>query len=158
MATSREPVELSPSEARAWRSHFDLARDLFVVIERRLTSAVGISVADYEMLEPLLDAGEEGLRPGQLATAAGWQSSRVAHQVRRMERRGLVRRRPYVADGRGTVVELTDAGRDAATRSRPILHATVRDLMIDAVDTPDLEAFATVCRAIRARIHAVEIP
>jgi DNA-binding MarR family transcriptional regulator len=43
----------------------------------------------------------------------GWDNSRLPHQVRRMERRGLVAREQHPQDRRGAVIGLTQAGQRA---------------------------------------------
>lgn len=73
-----------------------------------------------------------------------------------MERRGLLRRRPHPEDGRGTVVQLTEAGRHAALLAQPVIHGTVHHFVVDTMDADQLRSFGARCHAIRERIDATE--
>jgi DNA-binding MarR family transcriptional regulator len=147
---------LTPEQLRAWRAYFDSSRDVFVSIERSLRQALGISVADNEMLEPLLDADPDGLRAGELAETSGWHTARVAHQVRRMEERGLLIRVPHPDDRRGTVVRLTDSGRDIALKAVPIVHGSVRKLLVEAMSDADFLGLGERSRLILDRMQTLD--
>ena len=54
-----------------------------------------------------------------------WERSRLSHQVRRMEARGLVDRVGCKDDRRGAWVGITDAGR-AASEEAPATEAAAR--------------------------------
>ena len=146
----------SPSQRAVIRDYFTVAREFYVVIERRLFAAAGVSVADHEMLVPLSQAERDGLRAGALAAAAGWPTSRVAHQVRRMEERGLVTRRADPDDARGTIVRLTDIGFDIAQQVQPTMEDTIRSVLIEALNDKQLTEFGTYCRTIVDRIELVK--
>jgi len=60
----------------------------------------------------------------QLAVASGCEPPTITHSVRKLEAAGLVVRRPSTADGRVTIVELSDRGRELVPR----LRATWREL------------------------------
>lgn len=138
--------ELTPMQGRAWSAYFDLSRELFTALERRVQAAGAVSVADLELLVPLRAADPGGLRAKELGERAGWETSRVSHQLRRMERRGLVARRPDPADGRGTLVALTPLGRAACDAAEPALHAGVCSLLLDHLDADELEVLERVAR------------
>ena len=65
------------------------------------------------MLHPLSEAPGGLLRARELGTEIGWDRSRLSHHLSRMEKRGLVAREECAEDGRGLMVRLTDAGRQA---------------------------------------------
>ncbi|HOQ53805.1 MAG TPA: MarR family winged helix-turn-helix transcriptional regulator, partial [Micropruina sp.] len=91
-------------------------------------------------------------RVGRLRDWIGWESSRLAHQLRRMERRGLVQRRPATDDARGTLVSITDEGRARIVAAAPGHVATVRanfiELMSPTERTVLAEVFERVARCI----------
>ena len=62
------------------------------------------------MLSTLSEAPGDQWRASELATRLLWSSSRLAHHVGRMEKRGLVARQAVDTDGRGATIVLT-AGR-----------------------------------------------
>lgn len=152
---------MAPEDGRAqvdedatWRMYLGLSREMFTALERGLGADAGVSVADLELLEPLLAAGHPGLRAKDLAAAAEWQDSRVSHQLRRMERRGLVTRSRDRLDGRGTVVCLTEAGEAAAHAAQRTRRVLVRDLLLSPLDEAQVASLVEVSGLVRARIAA----
>jgi DNA-binding MarR family transcriptional regulator len=70
-----------------------------------------------EILLLALDA--DGPRTqAQLGAASGCEPPTITHSVRKLEAAGLVVRRPSAADGRVTIVELSDRGRELLPRIR----------------------------------------
>lgn len=141
-------------EDATWRMYLGLSREMFTALERGLGADAGVSVADLELLEPLLAAGHPGLRAKDLAAAAEWQDSRVSHQLRRMERRGLVSRTRDRQDGRGTVVRLTEAGVTAAEAAQRTRRHLVRELLLAPLDDAQVRGLVEVSGLVRARIAA----
>lgn len=139
-------------EDTTWRLYLGLSREMFTALERGLGAAAGVSVADLELLEPLLAAGAPGLRAKDLAAAAEWQDSRVSHQLRRMERRGLVTRSRDRQDARGTVVALTEAGRTAAHIAQDTRRTLVRELLLAPLDDALIGSLTEIASLVRARI------
>lgn len=71
----------------------------------------------------------------------------VTNTIDRLERQGLVRRRPNPNDGRGTLAEITDSGREV------VEHAT-RDLLamefgLDCYDDDELWQIHTLFAKLR---------
>ncbi|MDQ1482400.1 MAG: hypothetical protein QOF35_476 [Actinomycetota bacterium] len=81
--------------------HFGLERDRF---RTALTQALGIPMADLDALEHLELAG--GLTQRELGERLLLTSGAVTMLVDRLERDGLVNRRPHPTDRRKTIVEL----------------------------------------------------
>jgi DNA-binding MarR family transcriptional regulator len=73
---------------------------------------LGLTVSDTAPLTRLVQLGP--MTPGELLESSVLLSSApvVSHSLNRLERAGLVSRRPHDTDGRMKVVEATDAGRD----------------------------------------------
>jgi DNA-binding MarR family transcriptional regulator len=65
-----------------------------------------------------------------------WEQSRLSHHLSRMQRRGLISREECGADGRGAVIALTSAGRQAIEAAAPGHARTVRSLFFEAL-TPE---------------------
>ena len=142
----------APDQDATWRVFLGMSRDWFIVMERALGQAADASVADLELLEPLLDAGDCGLRAKDLAAAAEWQDSRVSHQLRRMEQRGLVARARDRDDARGTVVRLTTAGVRSAEVARSTRRRVVRQLILDVLTPDEVTALVDSATRIRAAV------
>jgi len=142
---------LNEREQHAWWAFLDLWRVLGSGIERQLASS-GVSGADYQLLAPLAYGPAEGMRPRDLAAAAGWDRSRVAHQLRRMERRRLVEREDSLEDGRGVVIRLTGSGRETLERAAPGHVAWVRAHFIALATVDELEALTALSQRVVTRL------
>jgi DNA-binding MarR family transcriptional regulator len=70
----------------------------------------GLTVPQMRVL--FVIARERGVRPGAISAATGIAPPNVTALLSRLEERGLIVRRPDPQDGRATVVELTQQGRD----------------------------------------------
>lgn len=85
----------------------------------------GLTFSRYELLM-LLHFSRTGSMPVTKASQRlQVHPTSVTNAVDRLEAAGLVRRAPHPTDGRGTLVELTDAGRDLALRATEELNARV---------------------------------
>lgn len=73
------------------------------------------------------------------------EGRRLPSVVRRLEDRGLVRRVPCPDPGRVTDAVLADDGRVAVVATPPGHVATVRDLVLDALEPIPLEQLGTIC-------------
>ena len=144
---------LSAREEAAWRRYRRMRTVLDLAISRDLRVDSSLSDADYDVLSTLSEGEGDSWRAGDLATRLMWSSSRLAHQVGRMERRGLVRRTASDGDGRGAVVTLTAAGREVLEAAAPAHVASVRRHLIDLLDEDDVAALdriaSTVLRALQ---------
>ncbi|MBT2531514.1 MarR family transcriptional regulator [Arthrobacter sp. ISL-48] len=143
---------MSKDEEEAWLAYILFSRQLAAGMERQLAGS-GVSGADYQMLAPLAEAGDTGMRPRDLGYSAGWDRSRLAHQLGRMEKRGLVTRRPAVDDGRGTVVHLTEAGRDALRAASPGHIAWVRENFLSLMTPEDRRVLVALSERVMAKLE-----
>ena len=86
---------------------------------------LGLTFSRYELLM-LLHFSRTGSLPVTRAShRLQVHPTSVTNAVDRLEAAGLVRRRPHPTDGRGTLVELTGAGRDLALTATERLNAEV---------------------------------
>ncbi len=130
-----------------WRGYVAMRRAIEQAIERQLAGH-GLSNADYELLVPLSEAPDHVLRARDLGRIAGWDRSRLAHQVRRMEQRGLVRRYSCPTDARGTMIELTPSGRAAIEKAAPGHVEAVRRVFVDLLEEEELAAITAVAHRV----------
>ena len=122
---------LSPEDWDLWDRWMRAQRLLALEIDRRLQSAFGISKAEFSVLVTLLRPPGDAVRVVDLADLLGWEKSRVAHQLTRMESRGLVVRTESGASGRRTGIGLTPKGRrlgKAPSRRTPGTFATASSI------------------------------
>ncbi len=153
-----DPRWLDDREQHAWRSFQEMHRRLSAAMERRLLLASGLSRADYQVLVPLSESADGRLRARDLARDAGWEKSRLSHQMRRMEQRGLVEREDCPTDARGAYVRLTPAGRSAIEAAAPGHVEDVRRLLFDHLSPAEVDTLAAVADRVLARLAEADEP
>jgi DNA-binding MarR family transcriptional regulator len=126
---------------------------LDLAIARDLRADSGLSEADYDVLSTLSEADDDQWRANELATRLLWSTSRLAHQVGRMERRGLVRRTRVDGDARGAVVALTPAGRRTLDAAAPAHVESVRQHLIDLLTPAEVRALDRIASRVVARLE-----
>lgn len=127
---------LDESEHRTWRNFLRLHAQLTAALAQALKADSNMSIADYEVLAVLSEAPEGVLRARELRCELQWEKSRLAHQIRRMEQRGLVQRQVCTDDARAPLVGITKAGIDVIREAAPTHVTRVRELFFAAL-TPD---------------------
>ncbi|GAA1790413.1 MarR family transcriptional regulator [Planosporangium flavigriseum] len=142
------PRWLDERAARMWRAFHEMRRHLDKAIERQLADA-GLSTADYNLLVPLSEAPGDGLRARDLASHVDWDRSRLSHQLRRMEQRGLITRRDCPTDARGTMIMLTPAGRRAVEAAAPGHVETVRRHFVDLLSPEEIDTLTAISTRVR---------
>lgn len=146
------PRWLDTTEARMWRSWIDMHRQLDRVLEQNLADA-GMSMADFVLLVPLSESVDGQLRARDLGTEAGWDRSRLSHQIRRMEQRGLVERVTCETDARGTFVRLTSQGRAAIEAAAPGHVESVRQNFLDLLTPAEIDLLTVVSEKVLERVR-----
>ncbi|MDQ7907526.1 MarR family transcriptional regulator [Phytohabitans sp. ZYX-F-186] len=109
-ARERPDLDVSPQGVigRLHRLAGHLTEQLKVVYRR-----YGLGEGEFDVLATLRRAGEPFERaPGELAAFTMVTTGAMTKRIDRLERDGLVTRRPSASDGRGRVVALTAAGRE----------------------------------------------
>ena len=139
-----EPRWLDEREAHLWQAYRDLQRQLRNALDRQLVRDAGLTGADYALLVPLSGAPDGVIRARDLGRLVGWDRSRISHQLRRMEQRGLVTREDCPDDARGSMIRLTDAGRLAIEAAAPNHVAEVRRLFIDQLSDDEIDALTSL--------------
>jgi DNA-binding MarR family transcriptional regulator len=149
LAQDAAPVRwLDEQELRAWRSFLSMHAQLSAHLRRSLVQAAGMSDADYAVLVHLSEEPGGRLRVFELVRALQWEKSRLSHQLRRMEQRGLIERTECPTDGRGAFVALTSEGRGAIEAAAPLHVAEVRRHFVDLLSEEQLASVLDVSRAV----------
>lgn len=144
---------LDDREQRAWRAFLDVRRELLAALNRQLDRDAGLSGADYELLVPLSEASGQRMRPRDLGRRVDWDRSRLSHQLRRMQERGLVIREECYTDGRGAFIVLTDRGREAIEAAAPDHVRTVRRLFIDVLQPGEVETLISIYERVLDQVR-----
>ena len=151
---------LTNQQARAWASYQRMRMQLAGRLNRELARAVGLSDADFEILVALTEAESPGDPVRALALRCGleWEKSRLSHQLRRMEERGLIQREPCAEDNRGAFVRVTEAGRQLATTATRVHEDAVCRYVCDVLTADQLDALGAISQAILAHLSATPAP
>ena len=144
----------SRHELAMWREFIEATELLRTAVAARLQDDAGLSMGDYAVLLALTEAPGTRQRSSDLATAVGWERSRLSHHLGRMERRGLIRREHCTADSRGSEIVLEPAGEQAFhTATAPHLRA-IRELFVSALTPEQVTAAGEVASALRRHLAA----
>jgi DNA-binding MarR family transcriptional regulator len=165
-----EPRWLTEKEQRAWRGYRSMRARLDLRIARDLARDSDLSESDYDVLSTLTEAADSPLAAGALSAPAGrgepawrataladrllWSTSRLAHHVGRMERRGLVARGTCGDDGRGATVSLTPAGRRVLEDAAPLHVESVRRHLIDVLTPEEIDQLAAITGKVLKHLDA----
>lgn len=136
-----EPNWLNPREDRAWRTFIHAHQQIEAHLSRRLQES-GLSGADYEVLAALSALDGDRMPAHALCNALNWEKSRLSHQLRRMQKDGLINREPNPDDARSTMVCLLPAGRATIEKAAPGHVQDVRRNFIDLFTPTELDMLA----------------
>jgi DNA-binding MarR family transcriptional regulator len=109
--TEEPPVKwLTAAEVESWLSVVRLITWLPWSIDQQLQRDSNLGMVEYQVLAMLSESPQRTMRMSSLAEVTNASLSRLSHLVKRLERRGLVRRESDPTDGRFTNAILTDSG------------------------------------------------
>jgi DNA-binding MarR family transcriptional regulator len=145
---------LNAREARAWRAFLLAHQQLVAHLNRGLLES-GLSGADYEVLAVLSATDGDRLSSRDLCTALSWEKSRLSHQLRRMEKDGLVDRASNPDDARSTVVRLRPAGRRAIEKAAPSHVSEVRRNFIALFSPVELDRLADLNERVLEHLESI---
>jgi DNA-binding MarR family transcriptional regulator len=149
-ANAVPPRWLTATQLEAWRAFTMLLARLPTALEQQLQRDAALSYIEYYALAGLSEAAEHTMRMSELAVLTNAELSRLSHLISRLEKRGYVRRETDPTDSRYTNAVLTETGYECVVAAAPGHVATVRELVIDALDDDELDTL----RAIATRIIA----
>lgn len=130
----------------AWQAYQRMRLQLNGRINRELSRTTGLSEADFDILFLLEQSREGTMRSIALRCGLEWEKSRLSHQLRRMEQRGLITRNA------GAVIELTDRGREQIAAARACHEAAVRRYFGDVLTAEQLAVLTTISDTVVSRL------
>lgn len=111
---------------------------LNALLAQEMEAEVELPLSWYGVLLHLGRAG--GQRPiGELIAATAFTSGGVTRLVDRMERAGLVERRPCPTDRRVQYVALTPAGQELLERATAVHLRGIQQHLVDALEPEELQ-------------------
>jgi DNA-binding MarR family transcriptional regulator len=140
---------MTERQLRTWEKLQDVTELLRREVGRELWNDAGLSEAEFTVLAHLSMAPLGTARPSVCARAIGWDSSRLAHQLRRLEKRGFVAKEASdAADGRASLIALTDGGRTAYRRALGPHLRSAQKWFADALSDRQVENLADALDAL----------
>jgi DNA-binding MarR family transcriptional regulator len=152
------PDWLDPREDRAWRAFMHARHQLNASLNQHLLRDSGLSEADYEILAVLSEHPTGHMPAQELGALVQWEKSRLSHQIRRMQQRGLVAREANPADGRSAIICLLPAGRRAIQDAAPQHVRNVRRHFIDLFTPAELDTFAALNERVLHHLSQESLP
>lgn len=137
-----EPDPFSPDEFDAWRGMLRVHSTIFRALDERLTEEHRFGIDAYGVLVTL--APDLALTIGELGERRNLSPSGISRSVDRLERAGLVERRPNPEDGRSLLVALTTEGLARLRKAQVTHHATVRELLFAQLGETDLKTLGRI--------------
>ena len=136
-----------PADAMAAVTSIMRAQQILLAGLDGLLRPYGLTFARYEALVLLAFSRHGALPLRVIGERLMVHPTSVTNTVDRLERDGLVRRRPNPRDGRGTLAEITPGGRDVVTRSTADLMAARFGMA--GYDPVELTEIFTLLRGLR---------
>ncbi|RRJ62821.1 MarR family transcriptional regulator [Paenibacillus oralis] len=140
--------ELNEEEMRIWHMWKGTFQSIFGRVVKEMSEHTGLSEADYGVLDRLALLGNGSLRQQELADSMDWDKSRLSHHLTRMEKRGLVMRKPIDTD-RGVQVSITSAGQSALDDARPIVAKAIRKHFLDRLTDQDITLITKLAQSTK---------
>lgn len=131
--------DLPPATVTAWTRLIRAGQGLLAAAEADLKAAGFPPLSWYDALLELRRAGEEGLRPLALQQQMLLAQYNLSRLLDRMERDGLITRRPCADDARGQIVAATAAGLALQERMWPAYRAAIKVHFADKLDRASAE-------------------
>lgn len=102
---------LTDTEMRAWQALIHAHHHVVETLDRELRDGHGLTLGEYDVMLRLARVPGYALRMSDLADRVMLSPSGLTRLVDRLEKRGLVERRPDPDDGRVALARLTPDGR-----------------------------------------------
>ena len=117
-------------------------------IESRLDAAVGLSLAEHELLIRLSQSPDRQLRMYDLASLLLLSKSGITRVVDRLEKRNLVARKMSDTDRRVVLACLTDEGVEVLEQARPFIAGGVDEFFSSHLNEKEIEALRGALRKV----------
>ncbi|MBC7442036.1 MAG: MarR family transcriptional regulator [Ramlibacter sp.] len=144
---------VTPAEMRAWAAIFETSNTVQYAADRELRASVGLTLAQFEILARIRQGQDAALRMTDIADELTVSRSGLTYQVGKLEKRGLVERRPAPGDERSVMVHLTPAGVACLEAGSPGYVRLVRAMLFDRISKTDLETVTDILGAVRTQLR-----
>ena len=145
------PAETEPPWMATWLGFVRTHSRLWDQVEAQMRKDHGLTMARYDVLATLINAGGR-LRLSDLASSILLSQSGVSKLLDRMERSGLVHRDPDPSDGRAAFAAITSAGRSLAEEARLEHHELLQRMFGNALEPKDLNDLDRIMARLRTAL------
>lgn len=121
---------------RAWRDVLAKHATAACVLERELSERHELGMSEFEVLERMVEGGQERYRVQEVADAVHLSQSACSRLIARLEKTGLVCRGMCESDRRGVFVLITDEGRARHAEALPTHRAVLADVFASEPSSP----------------------
>lgn len=135
-------------DSRAWRAFHKIGTSLLPHLGRQITSHSGISGAEYVVLVALSELTVPTVNLNRLANGLGWETSRMSHQISRMEEAGLVKKTKNIEDSRCFDVSITAKGRKIAEAAIPMQSKEINHCFSEVLTEAQMKSLIEISEAI----------
>jgi len=128
-------------------------------MSKKIYKNTGLSPAEYVLLVALLESPTGALHSSEISDELDWEKSRISHQAKRMEERGLVTRFTCESDARSCVIEITPSGRKYMKEALPIQFQDVKHCFADLLSPAQLTALIEISQIVSRHLaeeHSAE--
>jgi DNA-binding MarR family transcriptional regulator len=139
---------LDDKQLQSWMRFYGMLTLLPAELDADMQRRAGITQFEYSVLAALSETPGHCQRISRLAAFAKGSLSRMSHLIKRLERRGWVRRELDPDDGRYTNAILTDEGYAKVVAIAPGQVDLVRRLVVDAISPAQLRQLGEISERI----------
>jgi DNA-binding MarR family transcriptional regulator len=147
---------LDPDDRAAWLGFLRVHARIVKQLDAELERAHGLSLSSYDVLVQLSLAPGDEMRMSELAEAALLSRAGITRLVERLEREGLVERRPGERDSRQVFARVTDRGLERLAASAPTHFASVRERFLAPLTRTQRHEIAAAWQRILSH-HTTEL-
>lgn len=149
----RADVDISPWQVwgRLTRIH-----ELFLAAVSKVLGEHELNFKEYQTLGAIVLAGDGEVSPVEIAKHNLLTSGGVTNLLSRMEKEGLIKRRPHPEDRRSVLVRSTPRG-DADFDAAIVSENMVEHRLLSALTMEERQILATLLRKLLLSIDPVEV-
>jgi DNA-binding MarR family transcriptional regulator len=156
MQGSRMSRDEPTVQGRAWRALLEGHRDLIRFLEEEFVRGAGVELQYYDVMFHVSEV-VEGRRMTDLAEAVVLTKSGLTSLVDRMERDGLLERRPDPTDRRATRIVLTQAGKERFEAVSRHHRGVVRRIFTSRVTEEEARVIVDVMERLQSAVQEREL-
>lgn len=140
-------------DSQAWRAFHKIGSRLLPHLSRQITSHSAITGAEYVVLVALSELKTTTVNLNRLAIGLGWETSRMSHQITRMQDAGLVQKIQSDSDARSFDVGITAHGREIINAAIPRQSKEINHCFSDILTTEQMKTLIEISEVIETHMR-----